>query len=136
MASPKRHLNCKKPNKTGASGSSAVKLWPQEILYMGPRKKQTQIGRRRKSADFTNGPETLPSMYDLQPPRTSSSPPAMVQVTSSKSPSRESAPENAGKSTLKWGPERLLNCKEHSKTRASTRVGPKTLPGGNPKMGT
>jgi len=60
--------------KTGASGSSAVKLWPQEILYMGtqkswpqeilymgPRKKQTQIGRRRKSADFTNGPETPPS---------------------------------------------------------------------------
>jgi hypothetical protein len=37
------------------------KSWPQEILYMGPRKKQTQIGRRRKSADFTNGPETPPS---------------------------------------------------------------------------
>jgi hypothetical protein len=60
--------------KTGASGSSAVKLWPQEILYMGtqkswpqeilymgPRKKQTQIARRRIPGDSTQEPETPPS---------------------------------------------------------------------------
>jgi hypothetical protein len=34
------------------------------------------------------------------------------------------------------GPKRVLNCRKVAKTEAFRRIGPETLPGGNPKMGT
>jgi hypothetical protein len=37
------------------------------------------------------------------------------------------------KSTLKWGPKQLLNCRKPNETRAFMRVGPKILVAGNPR---
>jgi hypothetical protein len=42
--------------------------------------------------------------------------------------------ENDQKSTLKWGPKRLLNRREPNETGAFMGIGPKTLLAGNPRI--
>jgi len=39
------------------------------------------------------------------------------------------------KSTLKWGSKRPINRRKLNKTGAFRRVGPKSMPGGNPENG-
>jgi hypothetical protein len=125
MASPKRHLNCKKPNKTGVSKQPPWHSNHYFIYFATQMQLKPILPGIETFTSYSTTTFYFTSNHHV--PRHHLLP--WSRLLSSKSPSRESAPENAGKSTLKWGPERLLNCRKPNETGAFKRIGPKSSAG-------